>query len=91
MDIDELELELDLDYLDSMSHDETKREHRKSRKAKRKKKKTYVSVNKCIGKYASAYGKKMLHRIKRRELELNASDYYKHNDYSYSSILWDMT
>lgn len=75
----------------SDDHYDSKIEHRKSRKAKLKKtKRGGTSLNKCIGKTASAYGKKMIHRYNRRKLEAYASNYYKHNDFSYSSILWSL-
>ena len=75
-------------------HVAVKDEHRKARKTKAKEKKQRKckhSINNCIGKYASAYGKKMLHRYNRRRLDVASSDYYKHDDYSYSSILWALT
>lgn len=85
-----LDLNLDLDYLASEDHISDKANHRRSRKAKLKKTQRHygASINQCIGKYASAYGKRMLHRYNRRKLEISESDYYKHSDYSYSSICW---
>lgn len=84
---------VDENYLASDDRKTDKINHRRSRKAKLKKTKrtTNYSLNKCIGKYASAYGKKMIHRYNRRKLEINKSDYYKHNSYSYSRILWALT
>ena len=85
--------DLDPDYLASEERKVCKAKHRKSRKAKRKAKRerNISSVNRCIGKTASKYGKRMIHKYNRRKLDVNTSNYYKHDAYSYSSILWDMT
>lgn len=84
---------LDVDYLASAKHDADKIEHRKSRKSKAKKTKDrhIGSRNNIIGKTASAYGKKMLHKRNRKQLELSPSDYYKDDSYSYSSLIWALT
>ena len=88
---EELVEEIDLAEI----HDASKNHHRFSRKAKLKKhQRNYgFSINNCIGKYASKYGKRMIHRYNRRVrgLELTASDYYKHDDFSYGSILWALS
>ena len=78
------------DYTAAFDREIEKADHRKSRKAKRNKRKTYNKSGAFLPKGAKSYGKKMLHRYNRRH-DRESDEYYKHLDYAYKNIFWDMT
>ena len=90
MDYKENDIELeDVEPIDL--HEEEKTRHRLHRKSNfTKKVKFEKSRNKFIGRKASAYGKKMLHKYNRRN-DCEASDYDKNRKFSFASILWEMS
>lgn len=63
-------------------HEKEKTNHRKTRKSNRRKR-----VLSFLPKGAKNRGKRWLHRYNRRNYNA-ASNYYKHDAYSYSSMYW---
>lgn len=79
----------DYDPFASLAFDKEKAraDHRKSRKSRRKTKgKVYSGP---IGKNATAFAKRMLHRYNRRTWE-QETPYYK-NEWSLNSVVWSLT
>lgn len=93
MDIYSNEVEIEETY----DNNQMKEKHRKSRKSNRREKmknktrETY-SINYFIGSERSKYGKKMLHKKNRRNIDVDNSHYNTSvGDYALKQILWDIT